>query len=277
MEKKIKFYNERVYLEEQNQDAINRIMALKESAIRNSEEDQEKYSLLISTYKKIISLIISLIKELKIENNFLLYAKVIEELLFNGYFSSNNNFKIDDNCYFKLRNNLAISIINGSGRCENIASFANDILPQFVSTDIFVGFSSSIKSKKRAENHQANHIINIGEYNHVLYGYDIKNRCLYQFINESQLRQIANFNVSYMTYKPYFEIIHYGKTEDEIKDKICYFKEHANDKALSYDDLCDLLNPVKGILKDNSSLLDYYSKELEPLKGKVKELTKKIK
>ena len=61
---------------------------------------------------------------------------------------------------------------------------------------------------------------------------------------------------------------------DESKDKICYFKEHANDKALSYDDLCDLLNPVKGILKDNSSLLDYYSKELEQLKGKVKETTK---
>lgn len=270
MKKELNYYN--VY---NDFDEISKERILKEQKEVNViyQEESKEIANIVTIYNSIIDIISELLLKLNLPKNEIIYTKIIETLLHNGYFSYNEKF-INKDIYFPLRSALALSVIEGTGCCENITPFARDILKNFFKSDIFVGYLSGIKYFHK--NEPANHCINLIHYNNSTYGYDIRSKKMYHFINEIELKIISDFISSYMTYKPYHEIIYFNSTFERTKEKIDEFRKSSHISPISLEEIFKLDIITKEILKENKNILNYYQEKLTPLKEKTNILIKKI-
>ena len=85
----------------------------------------------------------------------------------------------------------------------------------------------SFKNKRKATREIANHMINLIEYDGILYGFDIFDSfgTLYHFINSFELLPIDSKEHSFMYYKPYLDYVYNHLSFEYLKNRLLFKKD----------------------------------------------------
>ena len=137
---------------------------------------------LINLYNIFISKCSKLITELDSSNNPILYSRIISNIIAFGYFSYNIKEFNYESITSELISKRGISIINGEGKCRHFSAFNKDIL---TSLNLYCEefFCTTTEKKYDQILSKANHSANIINYKNKIYGIDISNNSLLNFIN----------------------------------------------------------------------------------------------
>ena len=121
---------------------------------------------------------------------------------------------------------------------------------------------------------EANHVINLIDYNGEKYGFDaINGGILFNFISEFQMVPIyKNFNV-HLNYKPYGEIMFYRRSFEEIREFLEQIKENGN-STISHEQLSDIALSSQLSIASNMDIIEDF---LRDSRSKVRGIKEKIK
>ena len=224
-------YNEQRYLND-DFSALMYFEKGREAYKKNEENSLEKNKDIIKYY----DIYLDYIADELLKHNFrssLDYSIALGYLIRKGYLSEGLEFnsKVPDK---EITGKLGINIVQGNGCCRNITGIHKDIFDRLNINIIPFYCYQGIDIFNNGLNEEANHIINLVEYDNNMYGIDIyNNNLLFHFKNPFIMRSISNYRDEKLRYKPYYELIVDGKTIDDIKDKIKLFDNYSKEKAIS--------------------------------------------
>ena len=186
----IKYYDESYYLSSFGEDERKILEYWKEKNKSDNEIEMVNYSSLISLYDSYIKLVGKLINEISLDNS-ISKGLMISVLVQAGAFSYDEfeGKNVDD----ILNSRIGLNVINGIGCCRNVSNFMTDVL------NINGDFCENItviqltkRNKRKATREKANHMMNLINYDGVLYGFDLSTNygSLYYFINSFELLPI---------------------------------------------------------------------------------------
>lgn len=279
MKKELKYYNENDYiLERRNGPSYSERKELQDNLlIQRSRYHakmvmyQTKYADLLNDYNYLISLTQKLIEELNLCHDSIDYSNLFNYLLVNHYFSIDKFTSEFQENLFEFEFKYALNVILGQGVCRHTSDLYTDIMNKFFQTSPFVCVESSAKKFGKNHNKRANHVINLIPYKDIIFGYDSFNNYFYHFINKEQMEIADYYASSYLTYKPYHEIIYYNKSFYDINENYKLFKKNAHlDNSIIYN-IDTKQEKIFSLLNDKISLLNDYKLETHSIKEKIKE------
>ena len=213
------YYDESVYLNG-NGLALDIINSRRTKFANNRACNMYYYEEEIKKYKEFLSKVRELLLEIK-TNNSIYNALLISYLTRSGYFSLTDDFELTTKLPYEIDGFLGMNIIYGSGCCRNLSSFFEDVSNQL---DMFCKkFYCNVHNGRLNFGRitEANHVINLIEFDDTIYGIDTMGPMLFRFVDSNQMRSISAYNKVYLRYKPYYEII----TKNTSLDNIITYKE----------------------------------------------------
>ena len=260
-------YNEKRYLND-DIEAYKYFEQCRKNYSKNQEESLEKNKDIIKYYDIYLDYIADELLKLKLKSS-LDYSIALGYLINKGYLSEELNFdsEVTDK---EIIGKLGISILQGSGCCRNICDMQKDIFDRLniiiIPFYCYQGFDFN-----KGLNKQANHIINLVEYNNNLYGIDLYNdSLLYHFKKPFIMKSISSEVDSKLRYKPYYEIVIDGRNIEEIKDRVKKFEMYSKEKPINY------FEYEMGIRYEVENILFENKNELNDFHNKTKLLRKNI-
>lgn len=216
----LRYYDERYYLDENRKEEIDYLLESQKIWQFGIEEERQTYATLINDYNSYIKKISKLINELDYGKDNLSKLCIITKLIHNGIFSYEQVFTRENDTSTILNSRLGLNIIDGSGCCRHISEFIWDVIPESRVITCVTECKNPLKN-------EANHMINLGEYNGEFYGFDAYNggRIL-KFEDEFKIVPVDDTIKTYFNYKPYAEIIYYKRSLEEIREFLNYCKEN---------------------------------------------------
>lgn len=233
----------------------------KKSVIESNQE-------IISLYDNFIDSCAKLIRELKVSNNSLSIIIMLENLISLGILSNPSSDFNYDNVNKEIKYFEGINIISGEGVCRNFSAFTKDIL------DRLNIYSENVWCSAFNNLNKTNHTINLIKYNDKIYGYDVYNHLLLNFINNTDLISLFQDNIvacritllKYLTYD--------GMSENNLLLKLNEFENSSKIPPISIYEYLELLNVIDSITSDNSSLLYDFTIDTRSTKDSIIKLLK---
>lgn len=219
------------------------------------EKDEETYAEAITYYDEMIEKTAQFFQENGVaspEDCFELYTK----LLWNGYFSKDDNYTYNTSEDIKINGNLGIQIVMGSGMCKNNEDFFCKLMNKLGYHAYQTICTRSLKNQEipMIEQILGNHIITIVETEEKNYYFDTTNLCTYEAIDCCKGKnQETGFSVSL---KP---VISYIDGLNDIEETISTFipKETASSHILEEDLSHNEKNKVYILQKELESTIDH--------------------
>lgn len=266
-----RIYDERYYLDEKRNDEIKELLELQSIWQGYIDSDKETYSSLIKDYNSYINVISKLVNELNYDKDNLTKLSIITKLIYKGLFSYEQVFTRGEDASSVLNCKLGLNIIEGIGSCRHVSEFIQDVIP----TSRVLTCLTECKNPFKAE---ANHMINLAEYNKVFYGFDAYNggRVL-KFEDNFKMVPVDENIETYFNYKPYAEIIYYKRSLEEIRDFLKQCADCQNTVISGLDEI-DVELKVIEMLDTNTSksiISDFRSDtrlQLDSIKEQIKEI-----
>ncbi len=259
-------YNENVYLSN-DKEAM-------DTFLRKKEEYQLLYALerlqheeVLKLYNKYLLLVRDLLKSFSF-NSSLEYSIALAYLIHKGYLSFNKEFKSKE-IQDEIHSRYGTTIIRGYGCCRNFSDMTRDMLMllNYYVKNLYC-YLPNLSLPKSAIYKQANHVINVIEYDGVKYGIDLLNSCaLYRFKNPLTLERISSFDNDKIRNKPYFEIITGDSSLDEIKEELKDFNAERKKRTISPLEYEDEIKPETIIyMNEHKSILDEFHNDTNQIK-----------
>lgn len=273
----IKYYDERYYLSKFGITEKKLLEYWKNKNKSDNELEMQKNEELISSYDSYIKLVSKLINEVSLDNS-ISKGLIISVLIQAGAFSY-DDFKCDNSDDI-LNSRLGLNIINGVGCCRNVTNFMTDIFKannEFCENLTVITLNK--KDKRKAIREMANHMINLINYEGVLYGFDALYNfgSLYYFINSFELLPVETSLKSYMYYKPYIDLVYKDWSFEELREKLLLFNENVGNK-ISEKEFKDIVTETDIKLSSNITLVEDFIKdtnvEIKQIKEKIKIIKK---
>lgn len=219
-----RIYDERYYLDENREKEIKELLDLQSIWNDGINIQKENYSSLLKEYNSFIKTVTKLIDELSFDKDTLIKLNIITKLIYNGLFSYEQVFTRNVGTSNILECSLGLNVINGVGSCRHVAEFISDVIPNSK-------VLTCLTECKKPFTKEADHMINLGEYDKVYYGFDAFNggRVL-EFHDDFKIIPVDESIDTYFNYKPYAEIIFYKRSFEEIKIFLRRIKE--NERSL---------------------------------------------
>lgn len=263
----LRYYDERYYLASYCKKERDYIIELKDYWEEAKGNDKKMYSSLISDYNLYLKACSKLVDDIVLTKDSLIKINVIRHLIMRGIFSHTDKFIRQSGIENIVYTEDGINVIDGIGCCRHVSGFISDIVPENTV------LTCSYQQKEQFDD-EANHVVNLVEYNGIPYAYDgYNNGKLYRFTGSLSL---STLDYSYdMYYKPYAEIILYNKTFEEIE--VFLERNEAKDiKTITY--LKELLLRYKAYLnisRNTEMISDFKSDtrhQVEGIKEQIKEI-----
>ena len=256
MEKNI--YDERVYLVGDN-DALS---AFRNECVKNRflySLERELYKDVLKEYRKLISMTADLLRTLGLSSS-IDYSLALSYLIKNGFLSQNLTFDSKEPT-FEVKSTYGINIIMGEGCCRNYSDLHKAVMEEL---QLFCKsfYCVADESMSEAKTLKANHVLNLVNYEDVLYGIDIFNSDkLFYFKTAFILKEIAHFSSSKLRYKPYYDLTISSETYDEMIENIMLFDAESKKRHLSAFQYWDAIVPdMKSYMKKNRDMfMDFHS------------------
>lgn len=231
-------FDEKVYLDPKVNKEIIRSFDDNHSEYTSSVmETEKKYSESISEYDRYITLIAYLIKVLSIPNNSISASIILKILTDNGLFSDDGVFKCNTTNNSDLAGHLGMGVINGNGCCRHISKFQHDVLSKMnLMSDQFYCYLWHDNDSNDKSNEEANHAINLIEYNCALYGYDALNGLLFKFISDRELITLFSNSDIHLYYKPYVDMLVDGMKAENANYLFSLFDTLKDRKLISLEE-----------------------------------------
>ncbi len=263
------YYDEKVYLKK-DKEVYDFFEERKKEHSFDYLEEARLYKDIFKEYYKFEQKIVELLKSLNLSST-LEYSIALSYLIRKGYLSKDLNFE-KKSPIPEIETNCAINIVNGKGVCRNfsdmhfgVMSRMNEYSKRFYCTNSF----SMIKARKN----EANHVLNLIEYENVLYGIDLCNKArLFKFSNEFILKEISFDTNKKYRYKPYFEMVSEYSAFEQIDKNLKIFKEDSKKphiSAVQYYE--DILPQVLGYLYSQKDTFMDFHNETKELKNNISE------
>lgn len=228
---------------------------------KSIEESIEENKNIIYDYDRYIELIADELMKFKF-NSSLDYSVALGYLIDKGYLSDKLNYKTEV-AKNEILAKLGISILLGSGCCRNVSDMHKDVFNKLdINSNPFYCYQG-VNFFNKGENKEANHVINLVNYEDNLYGIDLNNSCLlYHFVNPFIMSSISSVHSEKLRYKPYYDYVFDDKTINEIEDKIVLYKDCSKKKKISFFEYeMEIKDRVENVLFENrSELIDFHNK-----------------
>ena len=233
----LRYYDERYYLDENRKEEIEYLLEAQKIWECGIEEEKKAYVSLISDYNSYIKIVSKLINELDYGKDNLSKLSIITKLLHDGTFSYGQVFTRESNASTILNSYLGLNIIDGSGCCRHISEFIWDVIPESRVLTCVTECKNPLKE-------EADHMINLAEYNGVFYGFDAFNGGkLLKFEDEFKMIPVNDEIKTFFYYKPYAEVMFYKRSLESIREFLKHCKEN------------------KGLLSKDEELFTYFLTE----------------
>ena len=238
--------------------------------------EKRDYGNILSEYDKLIQRTIELLKTLGFKNPFE-YSISIWYLIFEGYLSRGNKFTFGDPVC-TMESKPGVNIVTNIGKCHNLSGLHTDVFEGLEMYDkrLICGTNKSIK---KAQKGQANHVINIVDYNGTLCGIDLSNNCLISRFESPLILKGIDDSVM-LAHKPYFSYILGDMDYEGIMSFLECLELQVGKPLMTVDEYWnDIMEPtiVKCIL--NEDLFKDFSNETKDIKENIwegMELKRKI-
>lgn len=266
----IRYYDERYYLDDNGK--LEREYILNEQKKWNVICDCEKakYASLITDYNLYMELVKKLINEVTPSKDDLSKIHTIMYLLIDGIFSYNDKFENASGHIDILRSKPGINILFGKGSCRHVSGFISDAMPQSKVLTCVGETNTPYES-------EANHVINLIDYNGEKYGFDaINGGILFNFISEFEMKPINADVNDCLNYKPYGEIIFFRRSFEEIKNFLEQFKKNGS-STISFQELSDIALSSQLSIASNMDIIEDFLNDSRSQVRSIKEKIKEIK
>lgn len=239
--------------------------AIFDKEVSKNKEVFELYDLLIDRINKLLD---SFNLDNPLECSF-----ALNYLIALGLVSTGSVVKTDDN--FLLKNNEficnhGITIVRGFGCCRNFSDFFNDVLKRRMAIHNFYCYSNNIFNQKFTLRKDANHIINLIEFNGSSIGFDAIRNHIYRFINDRQARIVNDLFEDFLTYKPYLEIIRDNCSIADIRKKMEHFSQSSLDFHYTWNDFVDIESSVRKKIDSEKDVLESFDKDTREIRSDIK-------
>ena len=217
------YYNDDKYIVSHDLEAINYMKEKKRLYDLFAYRDNDKFAKSISAYNDYVKYIAYLIKCMATPNNAISASIILGLLTKMGIFSDNFELTTGQNTKDIIFGVLGINIICGKAVCRHVANFQSDILKELslFSEPLYCHLAlGNIENIAMAE---ANHAINLIEYNNNLYGYDAYNDGIFSFIGRTKMRELFVSNPHYIYYKPYMNLVYNKETISSVNNLVSLF------------------------------------------------------
>ena len=226
-------YNENVYLSG-DKEAMDTFLLRKERENLLHVVERLKYEDTIREYNRFLLILRDFIKSLGFDTS-LENAIALSYLIHHGYLTFDKNFK-NEETKDEISARYGMTILKGYGCCRNYSDMGKDILmllDYYVKN--FYCYQPNLSLPKSARLKEANHVINLVEFDGCKYGIDLYNGCaLYSFKDCFTLRKISSFDDGKLRYKPYYEILTGESTLEDIKRQLEDFKNESRKSHISF-------------------------------------------
>lgn len=212
-------------------------------------------------YNKFIAIAASFVKELSLPNNSISLSIILGRLIQLGVFSCNNNFSsenINDDSF----SNIGKQIIVGNGVCRHFTYFQKDILNNL---KVF-NQTYTCHRKKGGLKGDAEHCVNVIEYNSKCYIYDLFNAGLFYFIDSNVAKNYSNDRCYY--YKPEFLMWYEELNKEDIIERLNLYKESSINIIDKQDYLDINTESVRKIIQ-NIKLVSEFKEDTKDIKEKI--------
>ena len=232
---------------------------------------------LIILYEKYIENIVELLDFIMGKNDDLFHTIVFNILMEIGFFSFNKRFDASKDNFKELCIKPGISVINGEGVCRNIACFYEDVFSYFYNYPLKICCFDKIGDNTKDTNIYGNHVINLTNYQGVLYGFDIMNHCLFKPRDDLEL---VGIDIDYsLIYKMYGDILMRATTDlkfkndyvKEIEIKKEMFKESSNHNAITKENYIKIINDANEFIIKRKEIFQSFLKDNYSLSHEIKE------
>lgn len=225
----------------------------------------------IKDYEKIVKEIADNIKAIALPDNSISYSYLFFLFLYTGLLSKNELNKKDNKTYTDKVGYLGLDVIKGEACCRHVASLHEDVFKalECKSTIISTTTNQNINSEFPKN---ANHVINLLEYNKVLYAHDALNGMFYYFVSPLILKNYSiktPIEFKYQMYKPIIDIKVWGKDEVEIVNNMKQIKETNPEKYLTELELNEIIEATKARFYGSYEELEKYKSKARFLFFKV--------
>lgn len=250
-------YSEKVYLSG-DKDVMDTYLRLKESRRLVCIAQRNLYSDAVKEYNRFLLLVRDLMKSFNL-NTSLENAIAVSYLIHHGYLSYNKKFDGKEEKDL-VKDRLGMNIVRGHGCCRNFSEVGYDVLrlldfhvKRFYCYLPILCLPNSVGSK------QANHVINLIDFDDVKYGIDLYHGCsLYKFKNGLTMEKISMTDNGKIRFKPYYELLTGEGTLESIKKEIEEYALESKKRtisAIAYEDVARpetiaFMGRQKGILED---------------------------
>ena len=268
--------NEKLYLNaNKKSEIIKRILAEQRHTCRRKEDETLYFASAIDDYYKFIELIANYIKDLKIKDNSIVLSMLIRRLLFDGYFSVNNNFKADSNqSFYDVTCYCGLDIIDGKGCCRHLADFHQAIFDEMKKYNKMFACYYGNKDTILAEafNQSANHAANLIMDSGLFYVYDSFRNIILRPTNKFTMTEIADYDKEHpikFYYKPSSNVMACYMEYEEAMNLLKSFEVDSKKEYITYNRYLDFKKEMVDVLASNDKLFN-------ELKSEGKVYTKKI-
>lgn len=263
----LRYFDERYYLSDYFKNERNFLLELKSSWDEICKFEEREYSNLINDYYKYLKCVLKLLNEITLNKDELTKINILRFLIMNGVFSNTNKFIIDTKAGNILLSKSGIGVVEGIGCCRHISEFISDVMPE-------CRVLTCLEQTKNQFESQANHVINLVNYNGVSYGFDALNKGnLFRFISSLNMKDIKCVNSLY--YKPYVEITHYKRTFEEIEEFLESNKAKDIETITCLKELLIKFKAYMAVVNSNELIKDFRSdnkEEIKLIKEQIKEI-----
>lgn len=269
-------YSEKVYLTG-DKDAMDTFLKKREKGHLLHVMQRMVHQEEIIEYNKFLLLVRDLMKSFKL-NTSLENAIALSYLIHHGYLSYNKEF---DNKETKneIDARLGMTVVSGHGCCRNYSDMGYDVLRLL---DFYVKklycYLPNLSLPKSAGLKEANHVINLIDFDDVKYGIDLYQGCsLYRFKDSFTMSKLSMMYDDRIRFKPYYELLTGEGTLESIKKEIEEYALESKKRTISAIVYEDVVRPetIAFMGRQKDILEDFHNETNEMKEHIALSLTKK--
>ena len=245
-----------------NDEEINKVLYTIEDEKSKSFLEKEatfcRYKNKIILYNKFIELFSILLEKVGIEDNPISYLFLIKFFLGEGIFSiDGNKFKVTCGASEEFPGYMGLPIIYGYGSCRNISAFASDILTRIgIDNHLLYGYVKI--DNPIFENNDANHVVNVINYNGIYYGIDVSNGEIFKFLDEIRLKNMFKDKDVFFNNVPYTNLILTDVPVLDYSKRLKEYKESSLKGLISFDELNQMLVTMGENIAKNENCINNF-------------------
>ena len=246
--------------------------AFKNSYLNNKARwDLEKsyFDKTLDMYDELIVEIAKLLRQIGY-NSSLDCSIMLSQIIKSGFLSHDLYFRNKPaKLPIEISSRLGTTIVTGEGCCRNFADMLMDVFEVLdFPTDKLYCYQGSIR---RGLNKQANHVINLVDYDGNIYGIDLfNNNRLYRFKTPLVMREVSSLTAFKLLYKPYYEITMGEADLTQIKQRLRRFQDYSTRPTINpfiYED--DIRYDAIQRIKEEGDALYQFHKKTKVLKKEI--------